>query len=560
LHRIGIALSAEHNRARLIEMILLEAKNLCRADGGTLYLRTDEDQLRFAMVHNDSLNIALGGHQGDRIAFDPLPMRDPETGAENHSSVATHSALKGTTVKVDDAYTEKDFDFSGARAFDAANDYRSTSFLAIPLKSSQGRVIAVLQLINARTPGGEVIPFDPSQVSMVEAMASQAGLALDNQMLLDGQKDLLEAFIKLIATAIDAKSPYTGGHCERVPYLAEMLARAACEVQVGPYADFDLDEDEWYELRIASWLHDCGKVVTPVHVMDKATKLETITDRMDSVRQRFEVLLRDAQIAHLERVVSGADQEASAFQRDREQATLREELDFLERCNIGGEFLDDSDKLRIQKISQREFQAGEETRRLLSDEEVENLSISRGTLTEAERIVINGHMVQTIKMLEALPFPANLERVPEYAGGHHERMDGTGYPKGIFAGDMSTPARIMAIADVFEALTAQDRPYKPGKTLSESMGIMAKMKEFNHLDPELFDLFVSSGVYRDYGRRFLPAALVDEVDEEALLAVQPRAYELPERREREQRWRDFLPQYADEARKGERVIATQHED
>ena len=560
LHRIGIALSAEHNRARLIEMILLEAKNLCRADGGTLYLRTDDDQLRFAMVHNDSLNIALGGTQGDRIAFDPLPMRDPETGAENHSSVATHSALKGNTVKVDDAYTEQDFDFSGARAFDAAHDYRSTSFLAIPLKSSQGRVIAVLQLINARTTGGEVVPFDAAQVSLVEALASQAGLALDNQMLLDGQKKLLEAFIKLIATAIDAKSPYTGGHCERVPYLAEMLARAACETQTGPYADFDLDEDEWYELRIASWLHDCGKVVTPVHVMDKATKLETIADRIDSVQQRFEVLIRDAQIAHLERVVGGADEEASAFQRDREQATLREELAFLERCNVGGEFLDDSDKLRIQQISNREFEAKGSKRRILSDEEVENLSISRGTLTEAERIIINGHMVQTIKMLEALPFPANLERVPEYAGGHHERMDGTGYPKGIFAGDMSAPARIMAIADVFEALTAQDRPYKPGKTLSESMGIMAKMKEFNHLDPELFDLFVSSGVYREYGRRFLPPSLLDEVDEDALLAVEPRPYELPERHERELRWRDFLPMYAEEARKGERVIAAQHED
>jgi HD-GYP domain-containing protein (c-di-GMP phosphodiesterase class II) len=560
LHRIGIALSAERNRARLIETILLEAKGLCRADGGTLYLRTDADQLRFAMVHNDSLGIALGGEHGQKISFAPLPLRDPETGAENHSSVATHSALKGETVKVDDAYKTADFDFSGARAFDAAHDYRSTSFLAIPLASSQGRVIAVLQLINARSEDGEVIPFTSEQVDMVEALASQAGIALDNQMLLQGQRDLLEAFIKLIATAIDAKSPYTGGHCERVPFLAEMLAQAACDADEGPHSSFELSEEDWYELRIASWLHDCGKVVTPVHVMDKATKLETITDRIETVRQRFEILIRDAEIAHLQRLVAGTNPEASTYQRDAEQATLRDELEFIERCNIGGEFLEEADKLRIAQISQRSYDMDGKAVTLLETSEVENLSISRGTLTEAERIVINGHMVQTIKMLEALPFPASLSRVPEYAGGHHERMDGTGYPKGLFAGDMSTPARIMAIADVFEALTAQDRPYKPGKTLSESMAIMAKMKEFNHLDPELFDLFVASGVYREYGKRFLPPSLIDEVDEPALLAVQPRPFNLPGRHERELRWRDFLPQYADEARKGERVIATRHEN
>ena len=560
LHRIGIALSAERNRARLVETILLEAKNVCSADGGTLYIRTEEDQLRFAMVHNDSLGIALGGQRGEKIAFAPLPLRDPETGAENHSSVATHSALIGATIKVDDAYTAAEFDFSGARAFDSAHNYRSTSFLAIPLANSQGRVIAVLQLINARNPSGRVVPFSTEQVQMVEALASQAGIALDNQILLQGQRDLLEAFIKLIATAIDAKSPYTGGHCERVPYLVEMLAKAVCATTQGPHADFTLSEDEWYELHIASWLHDCGKVVTPVHVMDKATKLETIGDRIDSVRGRFEVLLRDEEINHLQRTIAGEDPRASEKIRDTRQATLRDELSFLERCNVGGEFLDESDKLRIQKISQREYTTGDTTSRILSDEEVSNLSISRGTLTEAERIIINGHMVQTIKMLEALPFPSNLRRVPEYAGGHHERMDGTGYPKGIYAGDMSTPARIMAIADVFEALTAQDRPYKVGKTLSESMSIMGKMKEFNHLDPDLFDLFVSSGVYRQYGTSFLPPSLIDEVDEAALLAIKPRPYDLPERHERDQRWRDFLPQYAEEARKGERVIAAGQDD
>lgn len=552
LHRIGVALSAERNRARLIETILLEAKRLCNADGGTLYMRNDDD-LRFVMVHNDSLDIALGGTTGQPINFAPLPMRDPETGEENHDAVATHAALKGETVKVDDAYQTEAFDFAGAKAFDAAHDYRSTSFLAIPLKNGAGDVIAVLQLINARNAQDEVGPFDPGDVHIVEALASQAGIALDNQMLMQGQKDLLEAFIKLIATAIDAKSPYTGGHCERVPVLTEMLAQAACAEQAGPLAGFNLDEDQWYELRIAAWLHDCGKVTTPVHVMDKATKLETIFDRIEVVRARYEILRRDAQ---LEQIRTGGSPEAL----QATLATLDDEMAFLERCNVGGEFLGAEDKMRIQQIAQRTYMRKGEAVPVLDAELVENLSISRGTLTSEERIVINGHMVQTIKMLEALPFPQNLRRVPEYAGGHHEKMDGTGYPKGIFAEEMSIPARIMAIADVFEALTAQDRPYKSGKTLSESMAIMGKMKEHNHLDPELFDLFVRSGVYRKYGERFLPRALLDEVDEAALLAIEARPYTLPDEKVRAQRWREFLPQYADEARKGERVIAAHRED
>ncbi len=548
LHRIGVALSAERNRARLIETILLEAKRACDADGGTLYMRTDEDELRFAMVHNDSLKIALGGTTGKRIDFAPLVLRAPETGEPNHAAVATHAALIGATVRVDDAYATQAFDFEGAKAFDAANGYRTTSVVAVPLKNGSGRVIAVLQLINARDAEGQIVPFAENGVRLVEALSSQAGIALDNQMLLQGQKDLLEAFIKLIATAIDAKSPYTGGHCERVPVLTEMLAEAACAADEGPLADFELDEESWYELRIAAWLHDCGKVTTPVHVMDKATKLETIFDRIEILRARFELLLRDAELEHLR---GELDAEAYATRC----ATLREELAFLERCNVGGEFLEAADKARIREIGARTFTQGGETRPLLDPNEIENLSISRGTLTDEERIVINGHMVQTIKMLEALPFPSNLRRVPEYAGGHHETMDGRGYPKGIYAGDMSIPARMMAIADVFEALTAQDRPYKPGKSLSESMAIMGKMKEFNHLDPELFDLFVRSRVYRAYGERYLPAELIDEVDEAALLAIEPKPFELPEVAHRAARWRDFLPQYAGEARKGERVAA-----
>ncbi|MDZ7825074.1 MAG: HD domain-containing phosphohydrolase [Gammaproteobacteria bacterium] len=338
-----------------------------------------------------------------------------------------------------------------------------------------------------------------SSSRIVEALASEAAVALDNQQLIAAQRRLLESFIQMIASAIDAKSPYTGGHCKRVPVLTEMLAAAACRTREGPFADFDLDEEQWYELHIAAWLHDCGKVTTPVHVMDKSTKLESIRDGMEAVRARFEALKRETELEHLKAGGRPDDEAVSGA-----LAELDRDLAFLETSNIGGEFISEEDRERIRAIGARTWQCGNERRPLLTADEVNNLCVARGTLTEEERLIINGHMVQTVKMLESLPFPRDLKRVPEYAGGHHETMDGTGYPKGLFAGDMSVPARVMAIADVFEALTANDRPYKQGKTLSESMEIMGRMKRGNHLDPQLFDLFVRSGVYRQYAERFLP--------------------------------------------------------
>ncbi len=541
VHRVGVALGKEQDKDRLIEMILLEAKKLCQADGGTLYLRTDDDHLQFVIMRTDSLGIALGGTTGKAIELPPIPLRDQKTGAPNTHNVATHAANVKETVHVPDAYHAEGFDFSGTKIFDERNGYRSKSLLTVPMIGNRGDVIGVLQLLNAQDDDGQVMPFDEEDQAVVEALAAQAGVALDNQLLLEGQKELLESFIKMIAAAIDAKSPYTGGHCERVPVLTEMITRSVCDATEGPFADFDLGPDEWYELRIAAWMHDCGKVTTPVHVMDKATKLETIADRIGEVRARFEVLKRDAEIEHLKQKLAGADVDDDALTKTL--ATLDEELAFLEKSNVGGEFLPQEAQDKIRDIGKRTWVHQGASLPLLSDDELENLTISRGTLTEPERLVINGHMVQTIKMLEALPFPKNLMRVPEYAGGHHEKMDGSGYPKGIYAGDMSVPARIMAIADVFEALTAQDRPYKKGKTLSESMRIMGFMKKDGHLDPALFDHFVRSGIYREYGARYLPKELIDDVDEQALLDIVPTAFTLPAESERKKRWQGFLPQY-----------------
>jgi HD-GYP domain-containing protein (c-di-GMP phosphodiesterase class II) len=516
---LGIALSAERNHDRLLEQILLGAKELTNADGGTLYLRTDDDRLAFEILRNDTLGVAMGGTTGKPITFPPLKLYRDD-GQPNHNNVATYVALSAQTINIVDAYDTANFDFSGTKAFDEKTGYRSKSFLTLPLKNHENEVVGVIQLINARVPGeATVIPFSESIVPLVEALASQAAMALENQRLIQDQRNLFDAFIKMMASAVDAKSPYTGGHCQRVPVLTEMLAEAACQETTGPFADFKLTEDEWYELQVAGGLHDVGKVTTPVHIMDKSTKLEKICDRIDQIRTRFEVLKRDVELAYWQAVAGGADAEAEQEKRDKELAALDEDFTFLATSNVGGEFMADAHIERVGQIAKRRFSESGEEQTVLSEDEVMNLCIRRGTLNDADRKIINDHIVVTIQMLESLPFPKMLKRVPQIAGGHHEKMDGTGYPKGLKREDMSVTARMMGIADIFEALTAADRPYKAPKTLSDSIKIMGFMKKDQHIDAELFELFLRSGVYRQYAERFLLPEQIDEIDVEKVLGA-----------------------------------------
>jgi HD-GYP domain-containing protein (c-di-GMP phosphodiesterase class II) len=368
-----------------------------------------------------------------------------------------------------------------------------------------------------------VIPFEPELVPLIESLASQAAVALDNQQLIQAQKNLFDSFMTMMAAAVDAKSAYTGGHCQRVPVLTEMLAEAACNETDGPFKDFHLSEEEWYELQIAGGLHDVGKVTTPVHIMDKATKLERIVDRVDEVKVRFELVKRDLEVEHLKKVVAnGVDKAALENDLQAQLKQVAEDFAFIAECNIGGEFMADEKIARLKEIAKRPILLDGKVQPLLNDDEVMNLSIRRGTLNDADRKVINDHIVLTIQMLESLPFPKHLRRVPEIAGGHHEKMDGTGYPKGLTRDQMSIPARMMGIADIFEALTAADRPYKKPKTVSESIKIMSFMKKDKHIDPELFELFLRSGIYKKYAERFLLPEQIDEVNIEQYLS-QPAA-------------------------------------
>jgi HD-GYP domain-containing protein (c-di-GMP phosphodiesterase class II) len=520
LNAIGVALSSEHDNDRLLETILLGAKELTNADGGTLYTVTEEGKLKFEIMRTQSLNIAMGGKTGKAIPFPPLPIYLPD-GMPNINMVAAYSVINDKTVNIPDAYLTEGFDFSGTHKFDEKMGYRSQSFLTVPMKNHENEIIGVLQLINAiDTMNGRIVAFSEAHQRLVESLASQAAVALTNKNLINGLKDLFESFIKLIADAIDEKSPYTGAHCQRVPDLTMMLAEAAIKTKSGPLKDFSMNEKEIYELKIAAWLHDCGKVTTPEHVMDKATKLQTIFDRIHLIDSRFELLKSQREIAYLRMAIETAKsgKMLNILSLEEDIAALNKALDadkdFIRRVNVGSEIMRPEDQLRVKDIAKYEFINEDEKKvKFLSEEEVYNLTISRGTLTPEERKVINNHIVATINMLESLPYPKDLARVPEYAGGHHERMDGKGYPKGLTREQMSIPARMMGIADIFEALTSKDRPYKKAKKLSETMEILGKMKMDNHIDPDIFDLFVQEKIYLRYAEMFLEASQIDKVDD-----------------------------------------------
>jgi len=522
LAQIGIALSLEKDSAKLLEMILLEAQYISKADGGTLYFLTEDNTLVYEIVRNNSLNIAYGG-----VGFDPAPLPAvplfTANGEPNFSKQVANAVLRKTTINIHDVSQNDTYDFVGTRNFDKKHNYCTKSVLTVPMLNHKHEAIGCLQLINAIDPKTQAaVHFTDEVAQIVQALASQAAVILDNKMLIEAQNNLLESFVRIIAQAIDAKSEHTGNHCSRVPVLTEMLAKAATEVKHGRFGNFSLNEEEMYELHIAAWLHDCGKIVTPPHIMDKSTKLETIHDRIHEIAARFEVLKRDAKIRYLEAAMNGEGKKEALYKIYQGEVKLLEEyMAFLRYINYGSEYMEDEKYDRLSKIAEYEWELDGKRQPILTDDEVHNLCIRKGTINAEERKEMNNHMVHTVNMLESMPWPRHLRHVPEYACGHHEKMDGTGYPKGVLAGTMSIPARMMAVADVFEALTAGDRPYKPAKKLSEAMDIIAKFKKANHLDPDIVDLFVSSGVYREYAQRYLDPELIDAVDEQAILDIVP---------------------------------------
>jgi HD-GYP domain-containing protein (c-di-GMP phosphodiesterase class II) len=528
LNDIGIALSAATDVNVLCDEILTGAMELTNCDGGSLYkMSEDKSSLEFVIVLTHSLDIHMGGSSGHEIMFPAIPLM--VKGKPNKINVVSSAVHDEATINITDVYHAEGFDFSGTRKFDQQTGYRTQSILTIPLKNHHNEIIGVLQLINAKDEAsGETREFTSSDQQLAESLASQAAVAITNKRLIEEQRELFEAFIKLIASAIDEKSPYTGGHCKRVPELTMMIAEACNNTDSGSLKDFKMTDNDRYELTIAGWLHDCGKVTTPEYVVDKSTKLETIYDRINTVDTRFEVLKRDATIDNLNAKLERLKEDSSADCAELDHALkekismINDDRDFIRMSNIGGEFMDEDKQQRVRNIGKyRWIDPDGVNAKLFSENEIENLTIAKGTLTEHEREIIQNHMAVTIKMLAQLPFPKHLENVPEYAGGHHERMDGKGYPNGLTREQMSIPARMMGIADIFEALSASDRPYKIGKPLTECLRILGFMKKEHHIDPDIFDVFVRDRIYLRYARAFLPKKQIDEVNPAEIPGYEP---------------------------------------
>ncbi|UPQ89763.1 HD domain-containing phosphohydrolase [Vibrio sinaloensis] len=429
--------------------------------------------------------------------------------------------------------------------------YNSDVYL-FPLHNREKALVGVLLLGYERA----ITPEQSDKHAFLKELLSFGEIAKENIDRIEQQKEMLNAFVELIASAIDTKSPYTGSHCQRVPELTKMLVTAA-DKDKQYFPIFSMSKDQWEALHLASWLHDCGKVTTPEYVIDKATKLETIYDRIHEIRMRFELLKSQAEIEYWQGIAGGGDEIQLKQALSDKHQQLDDDFAFIGQCNIGSESMSDEAVERLKRISQYTWtrtlddqigvswiekqRAGHKAQLpvqepLLSDKpvhfvtwqqdakpqdiwqetfvltpgelkynrgELYNLSVTRGTLNDEERFIINDHIIQTIMMLNRLPYPEHLKQVPEYACGHHERMDGKGYPRGLSEEQLSIPARVMAIADVFEALTSSDRPYKKGKTLSESVDIMTDMAISGHIDPKLYLLFLEQEIDQSYAKRFL---------------------------------------------------------
>ena len=517
LAAIGCALSAERDTSRVLEMILSQARKFTGADGGTLYLFSeDRRELVFHVLHNETLKSYMGGTSGKPVTLPNVPLYD-EQGNPNQANVSAHVAIEGKIVNIPDVYEAEGFNFEGTKKFDKSLGYRSMSMLVAPMRDHEDVIIGVLQLINAKDKAtGKTIPFSSSVVEMTMALASQAAMVLTQQRLIRDLKNLFDSFIRSIATAIDEKSKYTGGHISRVAELTMMIAEKVNEVKEGAYADFEFNEDELEELRIAAWMHDTGKITTPEYVVDKSNKLETIFDRVDLVKTRWQAItllrLLEAEREKVALASEGANAEKieeidkrCAADLDR----LDKELEFITKANTGGEFMADEKIEHLEKIAKGAFSVKGEQHPFLMEDEVYNLAIRKGTLTDEEREIINNHAPMTIKILEQLPWPKKLARIPEIAGGHHEKLDGSGYPSGLKDDQISLQSRIMAVADIFEALSARDRPYKDPMPLSQAIKILGFMVKDNHVDSDVVDLFVNSGLVYEYARQYLDQEQID---------------------------------------------------
>lgn len=524
LTRIGAALSSESDLDRIFDMILEEGIDFTHADGATIYKVSDDGQfLDFAIIYNATLNIRLGGKRNPTTWANRIPLYDSD-GKPILRYIVTSVYHSKTSVCFDDVYEAQDYDISGTLDFDGKSNYRCKSMLTIPLKNHEDEVLGVIQFINAMDKDKNITSFTPEHCSMLSSLASQAAIALSNRKLIESLESLLNQFIRSIAGAIERKSKYSGGHITRVATLTEMLAAKINEADPRYFGGRKFSDIELKELSMAGWMHDVGKIVTPEYIMDKSTKLETITDRIEIVLLRFDRLELALNLLQSRQ----APEEFEKFLQDNVSDKLNSHnyhefietnKAFIQKLNFGEEFVAEEDLKHVEELSMINFEYEGKPYYLFSEDEKRNLMISgRGTLTKEELGIMHEHVSITWEMLSKLTFPKKFKNVATYAASHHEALDGSGYPRGIGAADLSLQSRIIAVADIFEALTASDRPYKKAKTLTESLTIMAFMVKDGLLDKDIVDYFLDSGLYQEYADKYIKPEYQTQVDIAAIKA------------------------------------------
>lgn len=525
LSNIGLALSQERDTDKIFDLIIDEALAYTNADAATIYsVSDDKKHLNFEVMQTKSKNYKAGGSFGTiNLAPVPLYTKDSTPNLTNMASCVYHTK---EMLNFDDCYNETRFDLSGTKAYDKSNNYRSKSMLAIPLRNYEDKILGVIQIINALDNStSEIINFRKESIVMVQSLASQAAITFTNRELIKSLESLFKQFIKAIALALDRKSKHTGGHIARVAIISKLMAERINNIQTGHYKDFTFTQEELDELSVASWLHDVGKIATPDVVMGKSTKLERVIDGIELIKLRVDTvkLLFQSDTYAKDNFRNRVNMDyllnTPTSWQEYQQAILEQidlDLNFLEINNIGGEFLTDDKICNIDRISRFNYTFNNEERKLFTEDEKENLKIKRGTLNDAERQIMNNHVRYTYEILNQLTYPEKYKNVTLYASSHHEKLNGSGHPWGFIAEQLPIQSRILAVADIFEALTAPDRPYKKGKKLSEAVNILAYNVIDNHIDKDLFEMLLDSGLYREYADKYVPQIQIDDVDIEQI--------------------------------------------
>lgn len=523
LTRIGKALSSETDIDRIFDMILEQAIEFTNADGATIYMVNSQSRmLDFEIVYNRTMNLRMGGTYS-KVNWPSIPLFNT-LGEPRRSHIVTAVYHSKKSLYFDDVYETKDYDITGTLTTDQKNNYRSKSMLTLPLKNHEDEVLGILQMINAMDKDGQVVGFGDEHKTMLDSLASQAAIALSNRRLIESLETLLMQFMQSIAKGIERKSKYSSNHIIKVATLTDMIAERLNETKEGVFKDLQFSEDELKELSMAGMMHDVGKIITPEYVIDKSKKLETIVNRIDLVTERFRSMKLLFRLLRLELspqalqsiTMKYLKREISADELD---AFFDEELGFVKNVNVGGEFLADAAFQRLDELALINFEHEGHVYLLITEEEKNNLQIRKGTLLPEEFKVIAQHVSVTWEMLSELTFPKKYANVATYAASHHEKLNGKGYPRGLSADELPLQSRILAIADIFEALTAADRPYKTPKTLTESLKIMAWGVKDGELDGNLLDFFIDSGLYLDFAKKYMRCRQIDNPDLKAIKRI-----------------------------------------